>query len=52
MLIISKFPKRIAGLRRTKCPRGPHAACGPRVWDPWSTRLWNYMRTETNICSM
>ena len=25
MLIILKFPKRTAGLRRTKCPRGPHA---------------------------
>jgi len=29
MLIISKFPKGIAG--RTKGPRGPHAAHGPRV---------------------
>jgi len=29
MLIASMFPKSIAG--RTKRPRGPHAACGPRV---------------------
>ena len=27
-----KFPKSIAG--RTKCSRGPHATCRPRVWDP------------------
>jgi len=33
MLIIWKFPKSIAG--RTKGPRVPHAARGPRVWDPW-----------------
>jgi len=31
ILIIWKFPKTIAG--RTKCPRGPHEARGPRVWD-------------------
>jgi len=31
-------------------PSGP--TWGPRVWDPWSTWLWNCMRTETNICSM
>jgi len=32
MLIILKFPKSIAG--RTKGPREPHAAPGPRVCDP------------------
>jgi len=31
-----------------KAHRGKHkipswAKCGPRVNDPWSTRLWNYM---------
>jgi len=31
MLIIWKFWKSIAGC--TKCPRGPNATHGPRVWD-------------------
>ena len=31
--ILWKFPKNVAG--RTKGPRGPHAACRPRVWGPW-----------------
>jgi len=33
MSIILKFQKSITD--RTKRPGRPHAARGPRVWDPW-----------------
>jgi len=39
MLIIWKFPKSIAG--HTRGPRGPLAARGPRVWDPWLTLCYS-----------
>jgi len=45
-----KIPKTHRGPAPHKMPLG--ATCGPRVWDLWSTWLWIYMRTETNICSM
>jgi len=38
MLIIWKFSKSIAG--HTKCPRGPHVACGTRVGDPRFVKSW------------
>jgi len=44
-----KIPKPHRGPAPHKIPSGD--TCGPRVWDPWSTWLWNYMRSETNICS-
>jgi len=45
MLIISKFPKSIAG--STKCPRGRR---GPRVWDPRIHSRYLFVTIKHALC--